>query len=82
MDGYSNLDPFEGTCSGTATVTFTRRPRRVTITNDSSTQVLQFKFKSSAGFASLNPTETVSMEVTVQQVYLSGNAPYRIWGIG
>ena len=82
MDGLSNLDSFEGSVSGTATVTFTRRPRRVTITNNSITNELQFKFKSSETFATLMPTETISLEVTIKQVLLSGTADYRIWGLG
>lgn len=82
MAGYANLDSFEASVSGTATVTFTRRPRKVTITNDSSTNELQFRFSSDHSWATLKPTETVSMEITVKQVYLSGTAAYRIWGVG
>ena len=82
MDGYGNLDSFEGSVSGTKTITFNRRPRKVTITNDSSLNDLKFKFKDSADYATLKTTETVSMTITVSQVLLSGNASYRIWGIG
>lgn len=82
MGGYANMDSFEGTCSGTATITFNRRPRRVTITNDSNTQELKFRYSTTHDWATLKPTETVSMEITVSYVYLSGNAAYRIWGIG
>lgn len=82
MSGYANLDSFEGTCSGTATVTFNRRPRKVTITNDSTINSLQFRFSSDHSWATLYPTETVAMEITVKKVLLSGNAAYRIWGVG
>lgn len=82
MGSYANLDSHEGSVSGTATVTFTRRPFRVTITNDSAVNNLQFRFSTEHSWATLKPTETVSMQARPKQIYLSGTAAYRIWGVG
>jgi hypothetical protein len=81
---YANLDALEGNCSGAKTVVFARRPRRIVITNDSISDDLQFKLNASENFASLKPTETITMDATAPSVFLQTAAPvdYRIWGIG
>ena len=77
-----NLRPFEGTVSGTAQLTFDIPVKRITISNDSSLNDLQFKFNSTETYATLKPTETFSAEATVRDVYLSGSGDYRVWGLG
>jgi len=82
---YVNLDVFEGSASGSSTVTLNRRSRKLVITNDSASNDLQFKFVSSASYATLKPTETISMEFITRTILLnvvSGSAPYRIWSYG
>jgi len=83
MGVYANLDSREGTVDGEKTITFSWRPRKITITNDSTTSALKFKFGESEAYATLNPTETVAMTITPKQILLSGSSvAYRIWGIG
>jgi cytochrome c oxidase assembly protein Cox11 len=81
---YANLSTDEGTLAGEKIITFPWPAKKVTITNDSSTRTIQWKFKPNHDWASLKPYETVSMYVSVKQVILSGsnNAEYRLWGIG
>jgi hypothetical protein len=56
---------------------------RITITNDSPTTDLSFKFQAGYDYATLAPTETVSMEIRTGVVFLtSTNAAYRVWGVG
>ena len=82
MDGYANLDSFEGTVSGSETITFTRRPRKIIVHNDSLLNELKFRFNESHNWATLAPSESTSMHITISRVFLSGNAKYRIWGVG
>ena len=80
---YANASPHEGTVATTVTVTFNFRPREITITNDSASKALSFKFNSSEDYATLKPTETYSAPISSKKVYLSGTSvPYRVWGIG
>ena len=83
MTHYANLKTFEDSVSGTDTLSFPWRPRKIIITNDSATSELKFKFNVSEDFATLRPTETVSLEVGHRKLIVSGSGvPYRIWGIG
>lgn len=77
-----NFRPFEGTVAGTAQITFDLPVKRISISNDSSTVNLQFKFNSTETYGTLKPTETFSAEATVRDVFLSGNGAYRVWGLG
>ena len=80
---YANLDSHEGTTDNAATIVLARRSRHLQITNDSSTTDLKFRFKESTQWATLRPTETISMHVWVNKIYLSGNSvDYRIWNYG
>ena len=80
---YANLDSHEGTVDGAVTITLARRSRQLQITNDSSSASLLFRFKESTEWATLRPTETLSMQVWVDRVYLSGNnIDYRVWNYG
>lgn len=83
MGAYSNLDAHEGNTSSVSVISLARRSRHLQISNDSSTTDLKFRFKTSANWATLKPTETISMHVWVDKVYLSGNnVPYRVWNYG
>jgi len=80
---YANLLVSEGTITTATIITLNLRARRITITNDSATQDLSFKFNNAETYATLKPTETVSMKVLTKTIYLNGsNVPYRIWGVG
>lgn len=79
---YANLEVYEGSVSGSATITFILVPRRMIITNDSSSNSLQFRFDDTRNFATLKPTETITLDISRRQITLNGNAAYRIWGIG
>ena len=80
---YANFIAEEGTVTGDLTVTLARKSRKVTITNDSSTNTLLFKFNSGEDYGTLNPTETVSLEFITKRIYLSSmGADYRIWVSG
>lgn len=79
---YANLEPYEGTISGSLTITFDLKPRRITIINDSGSNELHFKFASTKTFATLKPTETVTLDIGQRELFLSGNGEYRIWGLG
>lgn len=81
---YSNFKAFEGTLSSDTTLTFSAwRPRSITITNDSGSIDLLFKFNASESYGTLKPGETVNPDIIARTVYLSGTgAEYRVWGIG
>lgn len=81
---YANLEAFEDTLNGSLTITLARKSRNVKITNDSATVTLKFKFKSTESFASVLPTESVDLEMWIQDIFLqtSSSAPYRIWAFG
>ena len=80
---YANLDAQEGTLTGTTTLTFKFRARRVVITNDSASADLSFKFNATESYATLKPTETVSLQHLTKTVLLSGTGvTYRVWGTG
>ena len=86
MDGAANFNSSEGNTSSTVTVTFDWKARHITITNDSATNDLEFKFQSGQDFATLHGTETISLYLHSQTVFL--NSPsgaivqYRVWAWG
>ena len=80
---YANFEAKEGTAIGAVELAFNLKPRKIIITNDSSTKDLSFKFNSTETFGTLSPTETVSLEVSSKTVFLSGDTvAYRVWGMG
>lgn len=80
---YANLDVHEGTLTGNKTITFSHKPRRIIITNDSASNNLEFKFNDSESYATLKPTETITLDIAHKIVLLQGSSvSYRIWGIG
>jgi hypothetical protein len=81
---YSNFYSFEGEVTGLKTIELGIRPRELIITNDSAVGDLKYKFAVFENYATLKPTETVSLHIIVNKVYLSSSLtiPYRIWGYG
>ena len=80
---YSNFKAFEGTVTGVETLEFDWRPRSITISNDSASSNLKFKFNLGDSWATLKAGETVNPEIIIRRVYLSTDgANYRVWGIG
>ena len=81
---YSNLEAIEDSVDGTKTCTLKRKSRQIILTNDSGGVELKFKFNDSEDFATLKPTETVSMHVHVRDVILNSPSavPYRLWVYG
>jgi len=81
----ANFDPREGTLSSATTITFNWIAMKISITNDSSYE-LQFKLNSSETFATLKPTETISMVARSKTVFLdspsSKSISYRVWAWG
>ncbi len=75
-----NLEAIEadGT-QGTHTHTFLNTSRKITITNDSTASDMGFKFQASREYATLHPTETISMDMTAKKIFIEGNAEHRIW---
>ena len=80
---YGNLDTREGNLNGTLAITFNWKPRRIIITNDSTSNDLSFKFNDSETYATLKPTETITLDMASKTMTIQGtNIPYRVWGIG
>jgi len=80
---YANNYSDEGDLSGTKTITFPWKPKHLQITNDSSSNDLKYKFKSSEEYRTLKPYETSSLEgISIRNLHISGNVPYRIWATG
>lgn len=86
MSGLANFNVSEGSTNSTATITFDWKARRIVITNDSSSKDLEFKFQAGQDFATLKPTETVSLYIHSQTVFLNSpsetTVAYRVWGWG
>jgi hypothetical protein len=79
----ANLDSREGTLDGEIEITLNFPMYRFTIINDSSSKDLQFKFNSSENYATLKPTETISLEFKSNTVWLSASGVnYRVWASG
>lgn len=84
-ESYSNIYTDEDSVglSGTKAISFPWPAKRLTITNDSASANLKWKFKDSHSWATLGPAETVSMDLSVKQLMLeSTGAKYRVWAIG
>ena len=83
---YANQEVDEGTVSTTVTITFARRSRAIEIINDSAVDDLEYKFAASATFATLKPSEALSMDFHTRQILLNSpsanSVAYRIRAIG
>ena len=83
QQSYANLEVFEGNTASVTEVTFKLKPRKLIITNDSSSDTLGFRFNENAEFATLNPTETITLEISSKTIFLTDSGvSYRIWGMG
>jgi len=80
---YANLESLEGTVTTETTLDLTRKSRKVIITNDHPTAVLQYKFNASETYATLKGTESLSLYFWTKTIIINGsNVPYRIWVFG
>jgi len=80
---HANLEPFEATVTTETTLTFARKSRRITITNDHASNDLSYKFKASQTFATLKGSESLSMDFIAKTIIIDGiSVPYRIWVFG
>ena len=86
MPAYANFNADEGSTSGSVTITFDWKARHIVITNDSGSKDLEFKFQPGQDFATLKPTETISLYIHSQTVLLNSpsaaTVSYRVWGWG
>jgi hypothetical protein len=82
---YANLytEESDGPTSVSKTISFPWPAKVLKITNDSATQNIKWKFKSSHPWATLYPEETVSLDCSIEQLILEGvNYEYRVWALG
>ena len=81
---HANFESIEGTSTGSEqTLTFTRKSRKIVITNDHATNNLSYKFNASEVFGTLKGTESLSVYFTGKRVIINGDSvPYRIWVFG
>lgn len=87
MSSYANLDSREGSVSTQDTITFNWKPRKIIVTNDSTTKDLKIKFNASETYMTLHPTESFSGEIASKTIILQSEdqlayVKYRIWGFG
>jgi len=84
MSVYANLESIENTISGDITHTLKRPSRQIILTNDSGSNELKYKFNATEDYATLYPTESITMNMWVRNVYLSssGSVDYRLWVYG
>lgn len=77
-----NLYTDEGTVNGSKTVTFPWRSRRLTVTNDSSSNDVSVILGNTA--LTLKPTESLSVKWwgTGLRLQSSGSVAYRVWVFG
>lgn len=81
-DVLANFEALEGTVSTETTLTFTRKSRKMVITNDHATNDMSYKFNASETAGTLKGTESLTLHFTTDQVILNGNGPYRVWVYG
>jgi len=81
---YANLEPIEEVLDGEVTHTFKRKSRQIILTNDSGSANLQYKLNGSEDYATLYPTESITMRVTTRDMYLKSTVAvnYRLWVYG
>lgn len=72
----------EGTVTGTSILDFGSYIRRLTVTNDSTTKDLKWKFNGGETYGTLKPTESLSLDCRTKTLWLQGDGPYRAWGFG
>jgi len=83
MSVHANAEPKEGIANGNVTLTFSLSMKKFLIQNDSSSADLKFKFQEGKPYATLKPTEQLSLYFDSSTVYLQGSGvAYRVWGFG
>ena len=82
MEAIANQFVDEGTATADKVITFPWRCRWVEIINDSATETLGYKFKTSESYATLKPLEVVNPPVKQGTVILNGTGAYRIRAYG
>ena len=83
---YRNLESLEGTATtSAATLTLTRKSRKIVLTNDDSSNNLEVQFNASETAMSIQPNESLSLTFTASQIIVTASAStvaYRIWVFG
>jgi len=80
---YANLTTEEGILTGEIAFNWDIKVGRLTIMNDSGTADLRWKLHENEDYATLYPTETISLAVRTRTLWLSStNGQYRVWGLG
>ena len=81
---HANFEPIEESLNGEVTHTLKRKSRHITLTNDSGSDTLKYKFNASEAYGTLKPTESVDMDVWVRTVFLqtTTSVDYRLWVYG
>ena len=79
--GFSNFDPHEGVLSGSLTVVFNIKVKRVVLTNDSHAPY-RFRAANHGRWATLLPNESIKLDLQVKSISLVGHGDYRVWGLG
>ena len=82
MANATNLYPKEGVIDGDKTLDFPIRVRHIEIINDNSSDILQYKFNETEGYATLKPLEAVVTNIKSWKLYLRGTGEYRVRGEG
>jgi len=73
---------FEGTAVNEETIVFPRGSGELTITNDSDSDPLCFKFDAAEEYATVYSGESVTVSVESMSIIINGmgqSVPYRIW---
>jgi len=79
----NNFEPWEGSVDGNKLITFLKRPKILTITNDSTSDELEFRFNQAIdSWGTIKPTESVAIDAGPNQLELRSTTAvdYRVWG--
>ena len=82
MESIANQFVDEGDATVGKIIAFPWRCRWVEIINDSASESLGYKFKSSQDYATLKPLEVANPPVKQTQVILNGTGAYRVRAYG
>lgn len=80
---YANISVDEGTVSTSANVSIPWLTSKLIVTNDSATEDLTVKLKTSSDGITLKPEETLTVKYRTRKLALLGsNVPFRVWAFG
>lgn len=83
MTVYANLEATEGNTNNIQSIILARKSCKIILINDSSSSDLKYRFNESENWATLKPTEILSMYFRTRTIYLQGtNIPFRFWSYG